>query len=195
MSTPTKAEVVIGVSLPGLRSPGVGFEAPFEMLEACHERVQRMLDLLNRLRKHVAKNGCDAQAVDAAADVMRYFDLAAPLHHQDEELHIFPAAMAVCNDHLDLLILRLRQEHLRMENLWGEVRQALARVAQGDANTKSPFSQAELADMDAFISIYKDHIRSEEGLVFPEARRALKPEQMSVISREMIRRRGGEVSV
>jgi len=192
MSRPTKAGVAIGVSLPGLGSPGVGFEAPFEMLEACHERVQRMLDLLTRLMNHVAKNGCDVQATDAAVDVMRYFDLAAPLHHQDEELHVFPAVLAMCNDQLDLLVLRLRQEHLEMENLWGQVRQALARVAQENANTKLPFSQAELACMDAFVAIYMNHIRSEEGLVFPEARRALNPEQMSVISREMMRRRGGK---
>jgi hemerythrin-like domain-containing protein len=192
MSRLTKAGVAIGVSLPGVRSPGVGFEAPFEMLEACHERVQRMLDLLTRLRNHVAKNGCDVQANDAAVDVMRYFDLAAPLHHQDEELHVFPAVLAMRNDQLDLLVLRLRQEHLEMENLWCQVRLALARVEQENANTKVPFSQAELACMDAFVAIYINHIRSEEGLVFPGARRELNPEQMSVISREMTRRRGGK---
>lgn len=192
MSHPTKAEIAIGVSLPGVRSPGVGFEAPFEMLEACHERVQRMLDLLTRLRTHVAKNGCDVQAKDAAVDVMRYFDLAAPLHHQDEELHVFPAVLAMCNDQLDILVLRLRQEHIEMGNLWSQVRPAIARVERENANTKDTFSQSELACMDAFVAIYINHIRSEEGLVFPEARRELNPEQMSVISREMTRRRGGK---
>ena len=113
MSLPTKVGVAIGVSLPGVRSPGVGFEAPFEMLEACHERVQRMLDLLTRLRNHVAKNGCDVQANDAAVDVMRYFDLAAPLHHQDEELHVFPAVLAMCNDQLDLWVCVLGKSILK----------------------------------------------------------------------------------
>jgi hypothetical protein len=65
-------------------------------------------------------------------------------------------------------------------------------VEQENANTKVPFSQAELACMDAFVAIYINHIRSEEGLVFPGARRELNPEQMSVISREMTRRRGGK---
>ena len=37
------------VSPPGVRSPAVGFEQPFEMLQACHKRVQRSLDLLQRL--------------------------------------------------------------------------------------------------------------------------------------------------
>ena len=37
-------------SVPGHRSPSVGYEEPFEMLDACHERVQRMLSLLGRAR-------------------------------------------------------------------------------------------------------------------------------------------------
>ena len=36
------------VSLPGMRSPGAGFDQPFEMLDACHDRVRRSLDLLRR---------------------------------------------------------------------------------------------------------------------------------------------------
>lgn len=189
MSRPAKAGV--GVSLPGLRSPGVGFEAPFEMLEACHERVERMLDLLTRLRVHVATNGCDTQATAAAVDVMRYFDLAAPLHHQDEELHVFPAVLKMQGDRLDLLVCRLRQEHLEMEKLWGQARQALARVADSEGQNKTPFSDADQASMDAFVAIYKDHIRAEEDLVYPEARRTLDADQLSVMSRDMMRRRGG----
>ena len=37
------------MSLPGLHSPAAGFEAPFDLLEACHERVHRSLALLGRL--------------------------------------------------------------------------------------------------------------------------------------------------
>ena len=78
------------VSLPGFASPGVGFEQPFEMLEACHERVQRSLALLQRLVDHVDRNGHDADSRSAARDVLRYFDIAGPHHHEDEERHVFP---------------------------------------------------------------------------------------------------------
>jgi hypothetical protein len=37
--------------------PAASFEQPFEMLEACHERVQRMLALLARLREHLRSHG------------------------------------------------------------------------------------------------------------------------------------------
>lgn len=76
------------------RSPSAGFNEPFEMLDACHERVGRMLALLQRLREHLEGGRADEPARQAARDVMRYFDLAAPHHHQDEETHVFPALLA-----------------------------------------------------------------------------------------------------
>ena len=74
--------------------PAAGFDQPFEMLAACHERAARMLDLLARLLPHLASQGCDEQARQAARDVMRYFDLAGPAHHEDEERHVFPLLQA-----------------------------------------------------------------------------------------------------
>ena len=82
------------LNLPGHRAPGAGYEAPFEMLDACHERVERMLRLLNKLRAHLQASGWDAQAAEAARDVLRYFNEAAPRHHEDEERHVFPAVLA-----------------------------------------------------------------------------------------------------
>lgn len=78
------------IGLPGHRSPAAGFEAPFEMLAACNERVERMLHLIQRLQQHLQDQGCDDSARQAVIDVMRYLDLAAPRHHEDEERHVFP---------------------------------------------------------------------------------------------------------
>lgn len=82
------------LTLPGHHAPGAGYEAPFEMLDACHERVERMLRLLHKLRAHLQASGWDAQAAEAARDVVRYFNEAAPRHHEDEERHVFPAVLA-----------------------------------------------------------------------------------------------------
>jgi hypothetical protein len=38
------------------------FAEPFEMLAACHDRITRMLTLLERLRAHLRTHGNDAQA-------------------------------------------------------------------------------------------------------------------------------------
>ncbi|MEJ8815283.1 hypothetical protein WKW77_29760 [Variovorax ureilyticus] len=69
-----------------IASAAAGSEQPFSMMEACHERLQRTLGLLERLCAHVARQGADEQARRAARDVMRYFDKAAPQHHLDEEM-------------------------------------------------------------------------------------------------------------
>ncbi|MDY0108049.1 MAG: hemerythrin domain-containing protein, partial [Giesbergeria sp.] len=77
-------------ALPGFGGPAVGFDTPFEMLAACHERVLRSLALLQKLQDYLHGHPCDDSARQAARDVLRYFDVAAPLHHEDEELHVFP---------------------------------------------------------------------------------------------------------
>jgi hemerythrin-like domain-containing protein len=181
--------VGVGVSFPGLRSPGVGFEAPFEMLTACHERVERMLDLLSRLQAHLMAQGCDEQARSAAADVLRYFDLAAPQHHLDEERHVFPAVLALQEPQLRQLVERLQCEHLEMESLWALVRQTLQHVTHADAQSWTPLSDADKAVMVAFAAIYQGHIRDEESLVYPAAQQVLAKDQLNAMSSEMTRRR------
>ena len=45
--------------VPGVASPGAGFEQPFEMLAACHERVVRMLELMAKLLRPLPAHGAD----------------------------------------------------------------------------------------------------------------------------------------
>jgi hypothetical protein len=59
-------------ALPGFDSPAIGFEQPFEMLEACHDRVRRSLALLGRLIEHIDRHGHDDKSRGAASDVLRY---------------------------------------------------------------------------------------------------------------------------
>ena len=59
-------------SLPGFSAPAASFDQPFEMMEACHDRVQRSLDLLERIVRHIDENGHDAQSRSAVQDVLRY---------------------------------------------------------------------------------------------------------------------------
>ena len=102
-------------SVPGFQSPAVGFEAPFEMLEACHERVQRMLGLLARLQARLETVDCEEQAKQAAIHVMRYFDHAAPQHHQDEELYVFPPLLKAPDAAMHGLVQKLQQQRRAME--------------------------------------------------------------------------------
>ena len=172
----------------GHHAPASGFEAPFDMLGACHERVQRMLALLERLQKHAHTNGCDAQAKQAAVDVMRYFDLAAPLHHQDEELHVFPLLLHSQELALQSAALALVEQHRGMEKAWSAMRVVLEELVLCD--TAKPFSALRLEDVQSFASLYEKHIDLEEQLVYPAASDAISDEALTAASEDMMRRRG-----
>lgn len=168
-------------------SSAAGFEQPFEMLEACHERVHRMLTLLARLREHLRTHGADTQAQQAARDVMRYFDQAAPQHHHDEELHVFPPLLAQGDPKTVAIVARLQQDHLQMESRWGGARQVLALVAEGKIDALSADDDAVL---DAFAGLYDAHIEAEEGIAYPAARALINEAATAAMGAEMMRRRG-----
>lgn len=170
-----------------ISTPAVGFEQPFEMLEACHERVARMLALLGRLREYLPGHGADENARQAARDVMRYFDLAAPHHHRDEELHVFPPLRAQGDPATLALVGRLQQDHLQMESRWRQARQVLDAVACGALQA---FTAQDEAALDSFAGLYDDHMQAEEGLAYPAAAALLDATALAAMGQEMMRRRG-----
>ncbi|MDG0835317.1 hemerythrin domain-containing protein [Roseateles saccharophilus] len=162
--------------------PAVGFDQPFEMLAACHERVRRSLDLLQRLQAHVARHGVDGQARSAAADVLRYFDLAGPAHHEDEERHVLPRLRRAG---LADLAERLQTQHDEMGRLWALLRQPLQAWAAGEP--------ADLPDelLHSYIDLYAVHMPLEEGQAFPAAAANLEEPALESMGKEMAERRQG----
>lgn len=177
-------------ALPGFHAPGAGFEAPFEMLGACHERVERMLALLARLQQHLLERGCDDAAQQAARDVMRYFDLAAPLHHQDEELHVFPALLAGPDAALHALVQRLLQDHRDMEAAWLPARSALQTIADSAAADWTPLDLAQADALHRFAALYVRHLADEDHLAYPAAQATLTRDALQAMSQDMMQRRG-----
>ena len=174
-------------SLPGFDSPAVGLDQPFEMLEACHDRVRRSLALLDRLLAYLADHPHDARSRSAARDVLRYFDLAAPLHHQDEERHVFPALEDAADAALVAAVARLRADHAQMELLWAGLRPLLQDWA-GEAAVAAPDEPArQLAA--AFSGLYAQHLEVEESRVFPAARAGIDEEGLRSMSQDMANRR------
>lgn len=174
-------------SLPGFDSPAVGFDQPFEMLEACHDRVRRSLALLGRLLAYLSDHPHDAQSRSAARDVLRYFELAAPLHHQDEERHVFPRLAGDADAALTDAVARLRADHAQMESLWAGLRPLLQGWA-GEAAVAVPDEPArQLAA--AFSGLYAQHLEVEETRVFPAARAGIGEEELRSMSQDMAKRR------
>lgn len=164
------------------RSPSAGFDRPYDMLAACHERVARMLDLLERIGTHLPQHGADRQAQDAARDVMRYFDIAAPLHHQDEERHVFPRLRAMGQG---ALADRLHADHEAMAPAWVAVRAALAEIEAGRVPPA-----AALGCWDGFVALYRRHREEEDAAAYPVAEAATSAPEARAMGAEMSARRG-----
>lgn len=166
-------------------APASGFDEPFAMLEACHDRVRRMIDLLARLREYLPQHGADAQARGAAQDVMRYFDVAAPAHHEDEERHVFPL-LRERGIALDA-VAQMEHEHVRIQSMWTGVRAWLAGVAAGTVPPPDPAAESLL---DAFAGIHASHLLIEDSLTHPAAQALSDASAQRRMGREMAARRG-----
>ena len=172
--------------LPGFNTPAVGFEQPFAMLETCHERVERTLTLLQRLRAYVREQAADDAARQAARDVLRYFDIAAPLHHQDEELHVFPLLLSQGAPSVVAVVQQLQHDHACMAADWAAARGALQAMADGAA---AGFGAEDEARLDQFAQRYQQHIQAEEGTAYPCAQALLGQGELHAMGLEMAARR------
>lgn len=161
-------------------APAVGFDQPYEMLEACHERVERSLSLLLRLGAHLQARGeVDQQARDAASDVLRYFDIAAPHHHEDEERHVLPLLRQIGRGEL---ADRIAADHVQMHAAYLALRPGLeALLDQGLMPDSGAWS--------AFAALYRAHIALEEVEAYPVTRQLCKPEVLATVGAEMAARR------
>lgn len=188
---------IVRLGEPAGTGPVSSYEQPFDLLEACHERVARSLDLLARLREHLHRlhqrdepaARPDGPARSAATDVLRYFDLAAPQHHADEERHVFPLLeTAPAPPELIAAVQRLRQDHDAFARHWQVLRPLLAEVAAGAWPTGG--LDALDAAADRFACGYAAHLACEHEQVFPAARRLLDAGAVRAMGDEMARRRG-----
>lgn len=161
-------------------------EDPVEMLLACHDKVRQFSRLLHKLVAHVASQGADEQARNAALAVRRYFDVAAPLHHQDEDLDLYPALQHLGDPLLSEACRRLSKEHGPQHALWQTVSSWLQTVASGEA---PPPPAAVLLFADDAMR----HADEEERLLYPQVKR-LSAKDLAHIALAMSARRGAALN-
>ena len=175
-------------TIPGHTSPAAGFEVPLEMLAACHGRVQSQCATLQRLVPHLASQGADRSAQEAATAVMRYFDTAARDHHDDEEQDLFPALLSSSDAaqaaSVQALTMALCADHRALEAHWVALRKALACVAAGNRSALSS------AQVDLFVAAYQRHIAREDAELLPLAARLMDTAALDRVGLAMRARRG-----
>lgn len=172
------------------RTPGAGFDQPVEMWLACHERVQRFAALLGRLAEHLAAQGADEDAQVTATSIRRYFNEAAPRHHEDEEVDMFPRLRERLDAERDRTVLdvldQVEADHLEMAGLWKRLDAVLAEIARGQP------VELKQSLIDRFATMYRHHIDAEERVILPALRKALGKADWQAVGRAMAERRGLE---
>jgi hemerythrin-like domain-containing protein len=169
-------------SLLGAAAPG--FDRPLAVLEACHGRIAKQCDTLEKLLAHLPEHGADAQAQQAARAVLAYFDTAAVHHHDDEERNLFPlleqaGAPGACE-----LVEALTLEHDELALLWRRLRGELQQIEACAA------AALDAAVVRRFIAMNRTHLEFENTHVLPLARRVLGAAAIERLGRAMAARRG-----
>jgi len=169
-----------------IKQPLPSFDEPLEMLAACHERIEDQLATLERLVLHLRRKGCDAEAKAAAQSVLRYFDTAGALHHQDEDHDLFPLLRGLAASHgrtaIAAAIDELEREHVTMDSQWQRLRGQLVAVAAGDAGLDAD-------EVARFAWLYRRHMDREAVALLPFAREALGLGQRAALGERMAARR------
>jgi hemerythrin-like domain-containing protein len=169
-------------SLLGAAAPG--FDRPLAVLEACHGRIAKQCDTLEKLLAHLPGHGADAQAQQAARAVLAYFDTAAVHHHDDEERNLFPlleqaGAPGACE-----LVETLTLEHDAQALVWRRLRVQLQAIEAGTA----AMLDAELTRR--FVDMNRTHLEFENTHVLPLAQQVLGAAELERLGRAMAARRG-----
>jgi len=166
------------------------FAEPTGLLSDCHRRIEMFLATLDRLSPLVDKplNDDARSALEAA---LRYFREAAPKHTADEEESLFPRLRQT--QHPDVqaaleTLAPLEQEHRRANALHAEV-DRLGRKCLDRGPLSSKEARLYRQAVAGLVSIYKEHIRTEDQVVFPVAGKTLSPSDKAAIASEMAARR------
>lgn len=171
----------MSANLLGVAAPD--FARPLDLLEACHARIARQCDTLDKLLAHLPVHGADAQARQAARAVLTYFDSAAVHHHDDEERNLFPLLEAAGAPGACDLVEALTHDHDELAMLWRRLRGPLLRVESGAA--------AELngTHVGRFVALNRSHVEFENARVLPLARQILGVGDLERLGRAMAARR------
>ena len=179
------------MALIDFRTPAAGFDQPLELWLACHDRVRRMTGLLERLREHLQDKGTDDAAQVTATSIRRYFDEAAPRHHEDEEVDLFPLLRRLLPEKapadeakVTAALGQLEYEHVELGKLWQEVRATLLAIEAGQPASLDP------GLVQRFASGYRQHCELEDTVVADALKRCLRDVDLDALGQSMAERRG-----
>jgi hemerythrin-like domain-containing protein len=166
------------------------FSEPTGLLSDCHRRIEMFLDSLHRVAALIDKQLAD-DARNALESSLRYFREAAPKHTADEEQSLFPRLRQLHDPGVKIAIQTLEpleREHRHADSLHVEV-DKLGKLALEEGSLRAAEADRFRQAVTELASIYKEHIRIEDEVVFPLASQLLSQADKAAIAAEMADRR------
>lgn len=166
------------------------FSEPTGLLSDCHRRIEMFLGSLVRVAPLLDKP-LDADARMAMEASLRYFREAAPKHTADEEESLFPRLRRMSNAEVEAALGTLdplERDHRRADSLHAQV-DRLGKKCLDAGSLSSEDAGVFTRAVAELASIYKEHIRIEDELVFPIAGKVLSSTDKAEIAEEMAARR------
>lgn len=159
----------------------VTFAEPIEMLYACHGKVRRFCNQVAMLSDYIAENGCNQIVLQTIRQISRYFNVAAPLHHEDEEENFFPLLLQYAPQARES-VGELLHQHIGLHDNWAAVSAEFAKLEVD--NTYIPDAEA----FKRFVAGYDVHLAIEEPL-FDMGKTFIPKEKLTEIGEIMAARR------
>lgn len=154
---------------------------PIEMLYACHGKVKSFCRQLRILPDYLEKHGYTQAVLNDVEQILTYFNRAAPLHHEDEELDFFPALLNYAPQ-AQATIDELENQHDDLHENWA------ALSAQLEELLAEQRENIDVMLIEQFVQGYERHLALEEPL-FEMGREALPEDILSKMGQRMSLRR------
>jgi hemerythrin-like domain-containing protein len=171
--------------------PGSDFNDPIGLLEDCHRRIEKFLNVLVTLADQSQGNALTAEERAAAETSLRYFREAAPKHTADEEESLFPRLRSLQNYGTTELakLDNLHTDHGAAEENHRAVDELFRRWLTDDGLPAGDLTRLKSL-LHSLRDAYAHHIKEEETLVFPNAAKLLTTSDLQAVGSEMAKRRG-----
>ena len=132
------------------------------MLRGCHRRIRHFAALASRLA--ASPDAPAGEIADAAASIHRYFTVALPLHHADEEESIRPRLPRTPG--LERALASMQEQHQGLETRLATLVPLWSGLAAQPETAGGLAESVRRATAD-FEAACEEHLHLEEEAIFP----------------------------
>jgi hemerythrin-like domain-containing protein len=167
--------------------PTTDQEDAITLLLGCHDRIRHFTEVADRLNLNERSPAADRK--QAASTVLRYYEIALPLHEADENDSIYPRLQrALPPGELADANQAMIDQHTEIDALVAQLL-PMWRTIAADPAQQEKLSAALGNRVQRLKQLWTSHLRLEEEVVIPAMRRFLSQQDLAAIEAEMRARR------